>query len=181
MGPIPAIIVLIVIFSLIEKFSKAAKRNRNADEPPQRPIQRMPSRPAPPKPDPAVTTPSPAVKVPLDKVADAAQEVALLKSLARPHPTAAAKPTVSAKPAVRMPSGESFTDADGCVGGSLGAHNEEGESRAEHAVHELRRSASMAAEAETTAVVRRIDVKQLRQAVVMAEILDKPKALRARR
>lgn len=175
MEPVAAIIVLIVILGLTEKFSKAAKRNRNApaDEPPRRPVQRMPSKPMPSKP----ANPIPAKTDPLRKIADAdaTQEIAaVLKAFVQPQPA------VPSKPVARMQSGESVTDADGCVGGSLGAHSEEGESRAEHAVHELRRSASVAEETATVATARRIDVKQLRQAVVMSEILDKPKALRRR-
>ena len=74
-------------------------------------------------------------------------------------------------------------DAEGCVGGSLGAHREEGESRAEHRLHERRREAALAAECAASrraAAVRQANVDQLRQAVVMSEILDKPKALRRR-
>lgn len=80
-------------------------------------------------------------------------------------------------------SGESAVDAEGCVGGSLGAHREEGESRAEHRLHERRREAALAAECAASrraAAVRQANVDQLRQAVVMSEILDKPKALRRR-
>ena len=82
-----------------------------------------------------------------------------------------------------LPSGESAVDAEGCVGGSLGAHREEGESRAEHRLHERRREAALAAECAASrraAAVRQANVDQLRQAVVMSEILDKPKALRRR-
>ena len=82
-----------------------------------------------------------------------------------------------------LPSGESAVDAEGCVGGSLGAHREEGESRAEHRLHERRREAALAAECAASrraAAVRQANVDQLRQAVVMSEILDRPKALRRR-
>ena len=77
-----------------------------------------------------------------------------------------------------LPSGESAVDAEGCVGGSLGAHREEGERRAEHRLHERRREAALAA--ECAASRRAAAVRQARQAVVMSEILDKPKALRRR-
>lgn len=82
-----------------------------------------------------------------------------------------------------LPSGESAVDAEGCVGGSLGAHREEGERRAEHRLHERRREAALAAECAASrraAAVRQANVDQLRQAVVMSEILDRPKALRRR-
>ena len=80
-----------------------------------------------------------------------------------------------------IPMGDSVTDADGCIGGSLGEHREEGESRAEHAEHVARRDAALAAEhsiAAEAAKLRNANRDELRRAVVMAEILGKPKALR---
>lgn len=74
--------------------------------------------------------------------------------------------------------GESARDADGCIGGSLGAHKEEGESRAEHAHHLAR------AEREDKAAKpqsRRPTRSDLRRAVVMKEILDSPVSMRHRR
>ena len=82
-----------------------------------------------------------------------------------------------------LPSGESAVDAEGCAGGSLGAHRDAGERRAEHRLHERRCEAALAAECAASrraAAVRQANVDQLRQAVVMSEILDKPKALRRR-
>lgn len=74
--------------------------------------------------------------------------------------------------------GESARDADGCIGGSLGAHEEEGESHAEHAHHLAR------AEREDEAAKpqsRRPTRSDLRRAVVMKEILDSPVSMRRRR
>ena len=181
MSSIPAIVILVIILGLVEKFSKAAKRNRNAppDEPPKRPVQRMPSRPAAPKP----AKPSLAEMDLLDRIAnaDTPQDVAvMIKSIAnavQPKPAAQPKPAVKAAPKP-MPMGASVTDDEGCVGGSLGAHSEEGESREEHARHELRRTASMTAETAPASSARRVTVGELRRAVVMSEILGKPKALR---
>lgn len=73
--------------------------------------------------------------------------------------------------------GESARDADGCIGGSLGAHEEEGESHAEHAHHLAR------AEREDEAAKpqsRRPTRSDLRRAVVMKEILDSPVSMRRR-
>ena len=75
--------------------------------------------------------------------------------------------------------GGSAVDAEGCVGGSLPHDHAEGESREEHARHIAAMEARDRAEAPQEA--RNIDVRQLRRAVVMAEILDRPKALRVRR
>ena len=71
--------------------------------------------------------------------------------------------------------GESVQDADGCIGGSLGAHEEEGESRAEHAHHLAR--AERANEARNPQP-RRVSRAELRRAVIAKEILDRPVSLR---
>lgn len=94
--------------------------------------------------------------------------------------------SLGAAPAlVREPlaAGMSRADAEGCLGGSLSGHPEEGESRAEHAEH-LRK-----ADAQERAILRREERAlhmrtaartELRRAVVWSEILDRPKALRRR-
>ena len=94
--------------------------------------------------------------------------------------------SLGAAPAlVREPlaAGMSRADAEGCLGGSLSGHPEEGESRAEHAEH-LRK-----ADAQERAILRgeervlhmRTAARtELRRAVVWSEILDRPKALRRR-
>lgn len=82
-----------------------------------------------------------------------------------------------------MSMGESVTDENGCIGGSIGEHTEEGESLAEHAEHIAVRDAALAAEhsiAQDAAALRRANRQELRRAIVLAEILDKPVALRRR-
>lgn len=74
--------------------------------------------------------------------------------------------------------GESAQDADGCIGGSLGAHEEEGESRAEHAHHLAR--AERADEAQNPQP-HRMSRAELRRAVIAKEILDRPVSLRNHR
>lgn len=79
-------------------------------------------------------------------------------------------------------SGQSAVDEHGCIGGSMPNHNAEGEKQAEHAAHERERRQHLAAEA----AVRRENLRhptatELRNAVVMSEILDKPVSLRRRR
>lgn len=71
--------------------------------------------------------------------------------------------------------GESVQDVDGCIGGSLGAHEEEGESRAEHAHHLAR--AERANEARNPHSCR-VSRAELRRAVIAKEILDPPVSLR---
>lgn len=71
--------------------------------------------------------------------------------------------------------GNSFSDADGCVGGSMHEHSEEGERAAEHAQH-----LPEAPETSIAAARSKISAAELRRAVITSEILDKPIALRRR-
>lgn len=85
------------------------------------------------------------------------------------------------KKASHLKSGESVTDEAGCIGGSLGAHAEEGEHPSEHAQHLKARDDALAAESTQAGELRNISVQELRKAVIVSEILDKPLALRRRR
>lgn len=74
-------------------------------------------------------------------------------------------------------------DAEGCVGGSMEHDHHEGESREEHSRHiaeadHREREATLAV--QTAQALGEMNLRRLRQAVVMAEILDRPKALRRR-
>lgn len=94
--------------------------------------------------------------------------------------------SLGAAPAlVREPlaAGMSRADANGCLGGSLSDHPEEGESRAEHAEHLRKADAQERAilRGEERALHMRTAARtELRRAVVWSEILDRPKALRRR-
>ena len=94
--------------------------------------------------------------------------------------------SLGAAPAlVREPlaAGMSRADAEGCLGGSLSGHPEEGESRAEHAEHLRKVDAQERAilRGEERALHMRTAARtELRRAVVWSEILDRPKALRRR-
>lgn len=100
----------------------------------------------------------------------------------RPKPTHAVSiPLKVAQPMLKAEyaSGESFTDSNGCVGGSLRKHTEEGESRMEHEKHIARYTP--APQSSQNSLPRRatgLTAQDLRRAVIMAEILDRPKALR---
>ena len=75
-------------------------------------------------------------------------------------------------------------DEEGCVGGSMSHTHEEGESRKEHARHvrEARKQEVQEALAVQAATeLSEMNLHRLRQAVVMAEILDRPRALRRAR
>ena len=75
-------------------------------------------------------------------------------------------------------------DEEGCVGGSMAHDRHEGESRAEHRRHMAavtRREREEVQAREAAESAGSVNVRRLREAVVMAEILDKPVALRGRR
>ena len=95
----------------------------------------------------------------------------------KPAPRATPGGSLPPRAQTTLAQGESVRDADGCIGGSLGAHEEEGESHAEHAHHLAR------AEREDEAAKpqsRRPTRSDLRRAVVMKEILDSPVSMRRR-
>lgn len=95
----------------------------------------------------------------------------------KPAPRATPGGSLPPRAQTTLAQGESARDADGCIGGSLGAHKEEGESHAEHAHHLAR------AEREDEAAKpqsRRPARSDLRRAVVMKEILDSPVSMRRR-
>lgn len=92
------------------------------------------------------------------------------------------KSKTAAKPKAKPASGDSLTDDHGCIGGSMPDHSAEGESIAEHTAHELKRAKALQEEAAIrTESLRKPGLSELRKAVVMAEILDKPVSMRRRR
>lgn len=80
--------------------------------------------------------------------------------------------------------GSTMGDGEGCVGGSMAHDQHEGESRAEHRRHMAAIERREAAEAEAGRAGREtadLNTRRLRQAVIMAEVLDRPVALRSNR
>ena len=74
-------------------------------------------------------------------------------------------------------------DEEGCVGGSMAHEHTEGESRAEHDEHIAAMRRRDAAEAAQSAAGRfgalgEMNLQELRRAVIVSEVLGKPKALR---
>ena len=74
-------------------------------------------------------------------------------------------------------------DDEGCVGGSMEHTQHEGESRAEHRqhlekIHHQEQEDSLAAQAAQE--IREMNIHRLRRAVVVSEILGKPRALQHR-
>lgn len=103
------------------------------------------------------------------------------KRPAAPAPEAASAPAAAA---VMSAQGASPMDEEGCVGGSMEHIHTEGETHAEHRRHveELhRREAEETLATQAALDLASMNVQRMRQAVIMAEILDRPKALRRRR
>jgi len=112
----------------------------------------------------------------------------------KPAPAKRAKTSIEAEAAMKQRAeivkarvlesltGVSPTDEHGCIGGSMPDHEAEGETIAEHAEHEQNRQQRLAEEAALNAeTFRKPTAADLRRAVVMSEILDKPVSLRGRR
>ena len=87
------------------------------------------------------------------------------------------------KPVQAVAQGASMLDEEGCVGGSMEHDHDEGESRAEHARHlteaKRREAEELLIQADTQRRAQ-VSAQKLREAVVMAEVLGKPRALRPR-
>ena len=134
----------------------------------------------------AVKAASPAVLKAEAVRARRAQAVAALKARqAAARQPAEAAPTPESAPIPVAPAaplqGISHADEEGCLGGSMPHDHAEGESREEHARHIAAVDAFDAAlrkEREAEADAARERARRLRQAVVFAEILDRPRGLR---
>ena len=101
----------------------------------------------------------------------------------RAKPKQAPKPARSAKESAAMFEAHSFLDEQGCVGGSLPHIQHEGEARHEHSAHERRYIEEEQAASQAEDIARELqsmNLRQLRRAVVVSEVLGKPKALRGR-
>ena len=119
------------------------------------------------------------------RAAQAAAELAAAKAAAKAKLKAARRAKAGGLPIeTEAPAqGDSPADEEGCLGGSMAHDHAEGESRAEHAGHLAAAKRREAEELLTQAEAERrtqLNAQKLRQAVVMAEVLGRPKALRPR-
>ena len=139
--------------------------------PPVPPVQAAPTAPASPV-APTAAQPGP---VRLDQLKELLQE--LIDEAPEQEQPAPAAPS----PAI-LDEGESFLDDKDCVGGSL-PHDETALHEGESGMYTEKRSAAAPETQNAPALLagRRIDAAELRRAVVMSEILGKPKALQRRR
>ena len=127
----------------------------------------------------AVTQLGETAMTPAQRQQAAESEAALAKAREKAARRRAAK--VQGQPVAAAPlpaQGSSAADDEGCLGGSLPHGHEEGESREEHSSHIAAMEAREKAEAAVSP--KGIDARQLRRAVVMSEVLGRPKALRRR-
>ena len=79
-----------------------------------------------------------------------------------------------------VPQGMSLSDDEGCVGGSLPHDHSEGESHEDHARH-MAAYAQRELDERTHEARAGLALSDVRRAVVMAEILGKPRALQRRK
>jgi len=176
-------IVFFAIMFIVGKSAKPAKKAppqsdpnlKQTDSIPGKPIavQPMPPRPAAPAPFPPAAATEPQKGLPLSAIEQEIRQAAQAAKL---------DAQVKLKKAARLKSGESFTDDEGCVGGSMHEHKEEGEHHADHAQHLRERDEALTREAGQSRAddLRNVSVRELRRAVIVSEILDKPVALRRR-
>ena len=117
------------------------------------------------------------------RAAKAAAEIAAAKAAAREKLQAARRAKAGGLPieTEAHAQGDSAADDEGCLGGSMAHTHSEGESRAEHAGHVAaakRREAQELLQQADSERRTQVTAQKLRQAVVMAEVLGKPRALR---
>ena len=109
------------------------------------------------------------------------QAEAKLEEVSKALDAPPAKPAAAPAAQPVFAQGGSLSDDEGCVGGSMAHEHTEGETRAEHRRHveELHRREAEETRATLAAQeLAELNVQRMRRAVVMAEILDKPVALR---
>ena len=102
---------------------------------------------------------------------------------AKAQPVKPVKVTGQASPVFMKAPSILEEDDEGCVGGSMAHDHHEGESRVEHrehmaAIQRQEQEDSLAAQAAQD--IRDMNIHRLRRAVVVSEILGKPKALQHR-
>ena len=98
--------------------------------------------------------------------------------------TPAPAPVPVQRPRPTVAQGVSHADDEGCVGGSMKHAHTEGETREEHRRHlaELhKREAEEQRASEMARELSEMNLQKLRRAVVMAEVLGKPAAMKKRR
>lgn len=186
--------ILIVIALAVFGIKKSSKNKKKAADKPQ---SAQPTRPVQPV-EPARPAPKRLTKQNLENAFAAFTELLEDDDLPNPDKPAPVKmreqTAIEAETALKQhmekiktmgapEAGESATDAHGCVGGSMPNHTAEGESLAEHAEHERKRRERLKAESKPIRAenLRKPSLTELRKAVVMSEILDKPVSLRRRR
>ena len=132
------------------------------------------------KPAPAAEIAKPAVQIPEPAVQPAAPAVQAAKP---PVQAASAEPLIPKKAPQKTPAAPApllYMDNDA----PEGSISTQGESAAEHAMHRqkiLAREEAIRREHEALQEVRSLNLKKLRTAVVMSEVLGKPVSLRPRR
>ena len=174
--------IVMTIIGLVNTITKLTKAGRKDPNQPQQTIQRVPTPQAP--------NPAAAQAYVQQLKAASAQPYApggIVTPMVQPILQAAQAPKMEpAKPAEKTEieralndRKQEHADKEGCIGGSIPHTQHEGESRAEHAEH-MKRAAVSAVETPGEQIRKSLSAAEMRKAVIMSEILDRPKALRRR-
>ena len=121
-----------------------------------------------------------------DEEADYTSPAKMKPGKMRPAPAKAASkpvatpnvPVYKAPEVSRIPSGMSHTDNMGCIGGSIAHDSHEGESGYTYSAPDYDGDSVYAG--DIAHELQAMNVNRLRRAIVISEILDRPKALRRR-
>ena len=167
------IVFLIIIIAIVNSLTRAKKLKENRPGQTQKPGQVPPAKPASPA----------APAKPVAQPAGQAKQVLLQELLQGMLGSDEEKKPAPAPKKSDFEEAFSFEDDKGCVGGSL-PHDEaalhEGESSMAPEPRPIRtvRQPQAAAEPAVQRTALRVGAEDMRRAVVMAEILGRPKALR---
>ena len=172
------LIVFFLILGVIDKFGKKKKNRKN----PKQPGPRTPERAAPQR----AAAPAQEVALPVQAVKKAvkhtdAYELLKIIEAARQEKAKSAPSEEKEKTSIEQAVGlrkSGISDSEGCIGGSIAHTQHEGESHAVHTEHMKRMVRPAAQTAQPAVSIRKLRTEDLRKAVVMSEILAKPKALR---
>ena len=174
------VFILIVVFSIVLGKNET-KKKAGAAKPVTKAKGTAPSKQAASKPvrQTAARRDSALFKRRLEALRQQAEAKLEEVSKAIDAPPAAPAAAPAAQPVFAQ--GGSLSDDEGCVGGSMAHEHTEGETREEHRRHvdELHRREAEETRATLAAQeLATLNVQRMRRAVVMAEILDRPVALR---
>jgi len=171
------IIVFFVVIGLIDKLSKKKKNQKSKVQPAGHAAAQKATRPAREVALPAQSAKKPAAA----KGADANELLKAIEAARQAKANGKSAPKAKELTAIEQAAGlqkSGIADSEGCIGGSIPHTQHEGESKTEHDRHMRRMTRPASPDAQPAVSIQKLRTEDLRKAVVMSEILNKPKALR---